>query len=65
MAMDDIAKRYPCKEVARAIAEALAAMDEQPSEDLVLKRNYIERMKREKNPDVYLMGKEVKNGDET
>ncbi len=41
----------PCQEIARAIAEALAAMDNQPSDDLVLKRNYIERLKREKNPE--------------
>jgi sulfite reductase beta subunit-like hemoprotein len=44
-------KLRPCQEVARAIAEALAAMDNQPSDELVLKRNYIERLKREKNPE--------------
>jgi len=41
----------PCQEISRAIAEALAAMDNQPSDELVLKRNYIERLKREKNPE--------------
>ncbi len=49
--MEPIKDRYPCKEIARAIAEALAAMDNQPSEDLILKRNYIERLKRQKNPE--------------
>jgi sulfite reductase beta subunit-like hemoprotein len=49
--MADKTALRPCQEVARAIAEALAAMDNQPSDELILKRNYIERLKREKNPD--------------
>jgi ferredoxin-nitrite reductase len=49
--MADKTALRPCQEIARAIAEALAAMDNQPSDELVLKRNYIERLKREKNPE--------------
>jgi len=49
--MADKTALRPCQEIARAIAEALAAMDNQPSDELILKRNYIERLKREKNPD--------------
>ncbi|MCS7224439.1 MAG: nitrite/sulfite reductase [Armatimonadetes bacterium] len=54
--------RYPCKAVAQAIAEALAAMDSQPTEELVLKRNYIERLKRQKNPETIVQELETLAG---